>query len=175
MKPSEVAVRPSTGGARESPGEGEPGAGIHPHDSEEVPRPALLRQHIAMSVLHLSVLFSTPHWPSFSLFLCHESICTASFIHTTCYYSGIFFIYIYMSERYDNFGVYIFSNAQICKVVYFSSHRIVNNNNNVLIAMSRSGFLKQPCFSVNVKDQRNFTTQTSIHLGKDHCHFCSCF
>lgn len=91
---------PPSGGLRESTGEGEPWAGLHPHDSEEVPCPSLLCQHLATSVsstlqrrcnnmylVHLRWLpFRGP---------CHKYICTATpqhlLIHMT-YYSGIFFI-----------------------------------------------------------------------------------
>ena len=109
------APPPSSGGLRESSGESEPWAGIHPHDSEEVPRPPLLCQHIAMSVfLHLQcgcynlvslwcVLY-TALIVLQSLSPCHTSICTEPaphlFLIHIAYYSGIFFICL---ERYCNF------------------------------------------------------------------------
>lgn len=47
------APLPPSGGFRESSGEAEPWAGIHPNDPEEIPRPPFLDQHIAMSVFLL--------------------------------------------------------------------------------------------------------------------------
>lgn len=40
----------SSGSFRETSGEGEPGTGLHQNESEEVPCPPLLCQHIAKSV-----------------------------------------------------------------------------------------------------------------------------
>lgn len=82
----------SSGGLRESSGEAESWAGIHPHDSEEVPRPPLVCQHIAKSVFlqcrrynrfYTRIVFFcaiTPcvHWLIFlylllwDIFICHD-------------------------------------------------------------------------------------------------------
>lgn len=75
----------SSGGLRESTGASDPRTGRHQNDSEEVPRPPLLRQHIAKSV---SLVF----YSALIVSLCHKHLHRVFIRFTLGYF--------YMSERY---------------------------------------------------------------------------
>lgn len=99
-----VEFRPP-GGVGEAIGEGEPRAGLHPHDPEEVPRPALLRQHLAAAR------------PPGTL---RSSTCTASFDTRDLLLWDIF---LYIAGDITIFRVYFLGELRFVKPFNFCSHK----------------------------------------------------